>query len=243
MNTSRPTCFVISPFGEPYDSYFTRIIKPALDECGFYAARGDSLFRPSSIMDDIWLGIREAKLLIAELTTRNANVFYELGLAHALSKPVILIATSMEDVPFDLRSIRVLLYNKDDPEWGARLRGDIVQAIREVLANPNLAIPATFKIPTHAQSPEESEVLLRMSKIENLVDRIIAQSAEALLEQEPTNFSATPEIGDTVFHSKFGRGEVVEAAGTGDQYRVRVNFDTLGTKWLMASYANLQIVT
>ena len=117
MNTtSVDTCFVISPFGEPFDTYFSHIVKPALEDCGLYAIRGDSLYRPTTIVDDIWQGIRDAKLLIAELTDRNPNVFYELGLAHAISKPVILISKSIEDVPFDLRSIRVLVYDKDHPE-------------------------------------------------------------------------------------------------------------------------------
>jgi hypothetical protein len=64
------TSFVISPFGEPFDTYFTHIVKPALEECGLYAIRGDSLYRPTTIVDDIWQGIQEAKLLIAELTDR-----------------------------------------------------------------------------------------------------------------------------------------------------------------------------
>jgi hypothetical protein len=236
------SCFVVSPFGEPYDSYFVRIIKPALDQSGFYAVRGDSLFRPASIMDDIWLGIREAKILIAELTGRNPNVFYELGLAHALSKPVILISSNIDDVPFDLRSIRVLLYNKDDPEWGAKLRGDIIQAIKEVVASPQLAIPATFKTAVHTRPPPESEVLLRLSRLESAVERLTAIEAEALIEDTPAMPSIEPKIGDTVFHSKFGRGLVMEADGRGDQYRVKVNFDTHGVKWLMSKYANMQLL-
>src|SRR4051794_25970671 len=123
------TCFVLSPFKEPFDSYFSKIIKPAVEANGFYAVRGDSLFRPATIMDDIWSGIQSAKLLVAELTERNANVFYELGLAHAISKPVILISQSMEDVPFDLRAIRVLIYDKDVPDWGLRLRKAISIAL------------------------------------------------------------------------------------------------------------------
>src|ERR1700731_2058002 len=96
------SCFVVSPFGEPYDSYFVRIITPALDESGFYAVRGASLFRPAPIMDAICLGIREAKILIGELTERNPNVFHEPGRAHTLTKPLILISSNIDDVPFDL---------------------------------------------------------------------------------------------------------------------------------------------
>jgi hypothetical protein len=57
-----------------------------------------------SARDQIWRGINNSKVLIAELTTRNVNVFYELGLAHALQKPVVLVASNEPDVPFDLTS-------------------------------------------------------------------------------------------------------------------------------------------
>lgn len=135
------TCFVISPFGEPFDSYFSHIVKPALEECGLYAKRGDSLYRPSTIVDDIWQGIKDAKLLIAELTDRNPNVFYELGLAHAISKPVILIAKSLDDVPFDLRSIRVLIYDKDHPDWGKQAAREPCEISKRGVAKPYVSDP------------------------------------------------------------------------------------------------------
>jgi len=47
-------------------------------------------------------------VLLADLTGKNPNVFYELGLAHALAKPVILIAETLDDIPFDLRALRVI---------------------------------------------------------------------------------------------------------------------------------------
>jgi nucleoside 2-deoxyribosyltransferase len=61
-------------------------------------------------MDDILESIRKADVVLADLTGKNANVFYEVGICHALGKPVLLLAQSIEDVPFDLRHRRVLLY-------------------------------------------------------------------------------------------------------------------------------------
>lgn len=72
-------------------------------------------------MDQVWSGINAARVLVAEMTTRNANVFYELGLAHALKKPVVLISSNEDDVPFDLKHIRVIYYDVTDPFWGAKL--------------------------------------------------------------------------------------------------------------------------
>jgi hypothetical protein len=72
-------------------------------------------------MDQIWHGISTAKVLVAELTERNPNVLYELGLAHALKKPVVLVSSTEKDVPFDLQHIRVIYYDVMDPFWGAKV--------------------------------------------------------------------------------------------------------------------------
>ena len=115
-----PLCFVMMPFREPFETYYSSIIRPAVVAASLDPKRGDSLFRPSPIVADIWRMIRDAKVLVADLTGTNANVFYELGLAHAIGKPVVLLAETMDDVPFDLRSLRILLYDKDHPSWGAK---------------------------------------------------------------------------------------------------------------------------
>jgi nucleoside 2-deoxyribosyltransferase len=56
------------------------------------AKRADSLFGPGNIINEIWALVRDAKVLVAELTDKSPNVFYELGLAHALGKPVVMLS-------------------------------------------------------------------------------------------------------------------------------------------------------
>ena len=86
------------------------------------AVRADAdLYGTGKIIDQIWHGINSARVLVAELTNRNPNVLYELGLAHALHKPVVLVCSNEADVPFDLRHVRVIYYNMLDPFWGAKL--------------------------------------------------------------------------------------------------------------------------
>jgi len=231
------TCFVLTPFKELFDTYFTSILKPAIEKSGLYAVRGDSLYRPSSIMDDIWNGIRNSKILVAELTERNPNVFYELGLAHALSKPVILISQGMDDVPFDLRAIRVLLYDKDHPSWGKKLSGALTRALTEVLANPIESIPNTFKTPVHVDRPKESEVLLRLARLERTVERIGISASFSAEDSEPPNEDADKlKPGVKVTHAKFGEGVVLDGEGSGRNRRVTVNFLNQGVKVLLASY-------
>lgn len=235
------TCFVLMPFKEPFNAYFSKIILPAIEDCGLYAVRGDSLFRPSTIMDDVWGGIRASKVLIAELTERNPNVFYELGLAHALSKPVILISQSMDDVPFDLRSIRVILYDKDDPDWGAGLKKSISAAIRQSIEHPQSAIPSTFKIPVNVTVPEESEVLLRLDRLEQQIQRAVV-SVEPSWVRADTGTARDLSVGDQVFHKKFGKGLVVDAEGTGTHKRVQVNFEKDGLKWMVQHFAAMDVL-
>lgn len=137
------TCFVIMPFGGYFDSYYSDIYKPAIETVGLCAKRADDLYRPSTIIQDIWTYTKEAKLVIADLTDKNPNVFYELGLAHALAKPAILITNSMMDIPFDLRALRVIEYDKNLPNWGQILKAKIESAIKETIDSPvNSVLPA-----------------------------------------------------------------------------------------------------
>jgi len=135
------TCFVMQPFGGPLGSYYELIFKPAIEQAGMTAVRADDdIFATGKIMDQVWRGIRQAKILVAELTSKNPNVFYELGLAHALEKPVLLVSSNQEDVPFDLRHIRAILYDQADPFWGQKLINKIADNIKSALTNPEEAI-------------------------------------------------------------------------------------------------------
>jgi hypothetical protein len=135
------SCFVMMPFADPIGSYYTKIYEPAIEKTGLRPRRADDdIFAVGKIMDQVWSGISNAKVLVAELTGRNPNVFYELGLAHALRKPVVLVASNEIDVPFDVRHIRVIYYDKDDPFWGDKLTKKITENILSALSNPEEAV-------------------------------------------------------------------------------------------------------
>ena len=152
------SCFTIMPFGGWFDDYYAIIYKPAIEAAGLSACRADDLYRPSAIVTDIWNYTKSSKLILADLSGKNPNVFYELGLAHALAKPAILIAESMDDVPFDLRALRVLEYNKNQPRWGDHLQTRIEKAIREVVAAPLEAVlPAFLTVRQDARPKPVSE--------------------------------------------------------------------------------------
>ena len=139
------TCFVMMPFGDPLGKYYSDVYEPAVKKAGLTPVRADDdIFGTGKIIDQVWKGITEAKVLIAELTSRNPNVFYELGLAHALQKPVVLVSSNEDDVPFDLKHIRVIYYDIYDPFWGEKLIEKVAENILSALNNPEEAI---FKKP------------------------------------------------------------------------------------------------
>lgn len=167
------TCFIIMPFGDWFDTYYETIYLPAIEATGLTARRADNLYRPSAIINDIWALTNEAKLILADLSEKNANVFYELGMAHALAKPAILVTESMEDVPFDLRSLRVIVYEKNQPDWGDALREKIQLAIQEVLASPLDAVLPTFiKVKDSSPQPTASKVEKELVSLRQDMDRL-----------------------------------------------------------------------
>lgn len=133
-------CFVVMPFDALFQTQYERVIRPAVEEMGLRCIRGDEIYSKPQIMSDIWKSIRKSRLIIAELTTRNANVFYEVGLAHAIGKPIILLTRNEDDVPFDLKSLRYRFYNVNDPFWGNNLRDAIQSMVQGVLEQPEIPL-------------------------------------------------------------------------------------------------------
>jgi len=97
-------------FGEPYDTIYREVVKPGAEDAGFDVLRIDETVGPGLIFEDIKREIGEAKVVIAEITAPNQNVFYEVGCAHALNKPTVLLAQRGRELPFDIRSYRVIFY-------------------------------------------------------------------------------------------------------------------------------------
>jgi len=98
------------PFEEAYRPVYEDHVRPTIESAGLRCQRADEVAGVKNITWDIWERINSARFLVADLTGRNANVFYEIGLAHAISKDVILITQSMGFVPFDLRGLRYIEY-------------------------------------------------------------------------------------------------------------------------------------
>lgn len=210
---TKQTCFITIPFTSPFDLYYETIYKPAIKAADLVPVRADDLFRPSVIVADFWKMIQDAAVLLAELTTKNANVFYELGLSHAIGKPVVLISETMADVPFDLQQLRVILYDKDDPAWGHKLGNEITASLKETLESPIEAIPTIFSKKIEIHVPEQSILQARLNDLDQKIRRL----EYTLARPRPTiSHEDHRSIASMVHRIEMAREELSESTTVGE---------------------------
>lgn len=129
--------FMIMPFADSFTSIYRDIVRPLMSEMNLKITRGDEFTSPNGvIMGEVWSALNNCKFVIAEITGGNDNVFYELGIAHTLNKPAILMtqAAKTEDIPFDVRHLRYIRY-ENTVGGGVKLRDDLKTAITRLLAD------------------------------------------------------------------------------------------------------------
>ena len=106
------SAFVVMQFGSPFDELYNDVIKQVCSEFNLEAFRADDISGPGIIVQDIIQSLTGSNLVIADVSKRNPNVFYEVGFSHALDKPTILLADRNEEyLPFDIRGNRVIFYD------------------------------------------------------------------------------------------------------------------------------------
>jgi hypothetical protein len=126
-------CFVLMSFSDDLASIYIEVIRPVVESKQLICRRADEIYRNGAIMGDVWKSICEARVIIADLTHSNANVFYELGIAHTVGKETILVRQPNEPrVPFDLAHIRHIQYT-DSVAGASKLRNDLSQHLDSIL--------------------------------------------------------------------------------------------------------------
>jgi hypothetical protein len=110
LSIERDLVFVLVPFHPDFQEVYDRV-KVTCEQSGLRCMRGDEEPVSGDILSHILRMIVRARLIIAIVDGRNPNVFYELGIAHALGKQVLILSKSLDDVPFDIRSIRIVFYS------------------------------------------------------------------------------------------------------------------------------------
>lgn len=140
------TCFVIMPFSqtsscseEEWTDIFDNVFKPAVEGAGLdYECRRSSATR-GNLIKDIILDLNDSHVVIADLTDRNANVFYELGVRHALRNRTILLAQKRGDIPFDLKVYALHVYSWKTKRGKDALAVKLKELLNEIDTNPDRA--------------------------------------------------------------------------------------------------------
>lgn len=124
--------FVLMPFSADFEDIYEVGIKAACKDAGAYCERVDEQMFTDSILERIFNQIAKADVIVADMTGRNPNVFYETGYAHALNKSVILLTKDANDIPFDLKHYPHIVYEGKI----ALLKAQLERRIRWCVENP-----------------------------------------------------------------------------------------------------------
>jgi hypothetical protein len=110
----RPKAFIVMQFSSPYNEVYSHVIKTVCQDLSVDAIRADEIYGPGIIIKDVIDRISESQVIIADISSENPNVYFEVGYALAMRKPIILLAqrrASGTPLPFDLSAFRVLFYD------------------------------------------------------------------------------------------------------------------------------------
>src|SRR3954468_10375344 len=141
MPTERPLCFVLMPFGvkrDPvtqasidFDAIYSKAIRSAIDEAGMEPVRADEERTGGIIHKPMFERLLLCDFAVADLTTQNANVYYELGVRHA-ARPATTLAifASHQRLPFDLNYLRSMPYDLSE---GNRFGSDAASKLRSAM--------------------------------------------------------------------------------------------------------------
>lgn len=173
------------PFEVEFNAVYEKIIVPTLSKAGYEVSRADSNTAQQNILRDIVKGIAKAAVVVADLTTMNANVLYELGIAHALRRPTLMIVQQIRDLPFDLRSYRVVEYSTKFNEIG-RLEQSLSDFARHLSKNPlEYGNPVVDYLPTDIAPDQLAQPMAAASESYGFMDfMVLAPPVQLRLETQ-----------------------------------------------------------
>ncbi len=149
-------CFVLMPFKYPFNNYYKDILAQAIKAVGLKPNLAKNIYSTRPVIEDIFHEIEESTALIADVTGRNPNVNYELGVAHTLKRPVVIITQSIKDIPFDYRHWRVYKYNTTRV-GKQKLKVKIVNALKTILQERREIIDLSGRWEGWYKEPDETK--------------------------------------------------------------------------------------
>lgn len=124
-----PSAFVVMPFRETWtDAIFSHMIEPGVLDAHLSCVRGDKVIRAGDLTQDIWGALLHAGVIVADVSVLNANVFYELGLAHALGKDTFILKQVTSKIPADLGGAHYHEYDLNAPDNGRKWLGSALSS-------------------------------------------------------------------------------------------------------------------
>jgi hypothetical protein len=170
-------CFVISPIGEEEsetrkrsDQVLKHIITGPVHELGYEVIRADKISEPGIITSQIIQYIVDADLVVADLTERNPNVFYELAIRHAIRKPLVQLIRKGEAIPFDVAATRIIPFDIHNLDSVAAAKDELVSQVKSLEAGR-----------TEVHNPISASLDLKMLKESgNAEERSLADVVEAI---------------------------------------------------------------
>lgn len=223
------TCFVVMGFGVKTDLQTQRpldldktyriIIKPAVDKAGLKCIRADDVKHSGSIDVVMYDLLLSADVVVADLSTSNANAIYELGVRHALRPATtIIIAESQFKYPFDLTHIVIRPYTHlgtgIDAEDGAKMRDELADAIKSLAAAPKTDSPVYTYLSNLIPPARKLEILAAA----RATTEKVVEAAAAAVDAKPPSPSKAAEVADDLANSTLL--EAARAARAGDQWVV-----------------------
>ena len=183
-DTNEKICFVIAPIGEPEsdirkrsDQVLEHIIRPVVESCGYKAVRADEIAEPGIITNQIIRHVVDDPLVIADLTGQNPNVFYELAIRHTTRKPLIQIINKVEDIPFDVGSMRAIIVNHRDLDSVQNAKTEIqrqIQSLEE--SSSSLESPISVALEgsiDEIKTQDQDSLEKKINKIEDNTEEIL----------------------------------------------------------------------
>ena len=163
-------CFIIAPIGEAKsetrkrsDQILKYVIGPAAKECGYEPIRADQMSEPGLITSQVIQHIVDDPLVIADLTDRNPNVFYELAIRHAIKKPLVQIIRRGDQIPFDVAGTRTIMIDHNDLDSVEEAKKQIIEQIKHTERNPDkidtpISVALDLQILKQSENPEQRSI-------------------------------------------------------------------------------------
>jgi hypothetical protein len=180
------------PFAEEYTTFYEKVIKATIENMDLLCKRADDFFGSRRIMIDIYACIEDSKFILADFSGRNPNVFFEVGISHALGKSVLQLTRTLADVPPKLQSIRCHIY-LDTVSGAEKLKPVLENAIREM---EDTNYPPLFARKDYSVIPKSCFALLPNNNIgqqtyNELIDVVMKETKYKCVKSEEIFNSAS----------------------------------------------------